>query len=129
MSHYQTRLAVLTAELERLLEARVWRLTDLRRERPPESEVKGVYLISLPEKPETVVYAGRTRTKTVRGRLADHRTMNTSSDLRGMLSRYPDLPQVPDEYGVRWIEVAEASKRGAFEVFVIAVLAPQFNRW
>ena len=129
MHDYELRASHLVCEVRRLVTARVWSVGEVLRERPSEAEVAGVYLISMPSAPDSMVYAGRTKTKTVRGRLRDHRSMATGSDLRGMLARWPDHPQVPEEYGVRWIEVPSAAERGAVEAFTIAVLVPTFNRW
>jgi hypothetical protein len=128
IADHEQRIAALSSELERLLAARVWRLGDVVRHRPPESQVRGVYLLSSPTRALAVTYAGRTKTKTIHGRLCDHRNLTTGSDLRGMLSRWPDYPQVPDDYGVRWLEISDAQQRGALELFAIAVLAPLFNR-
>jgi hypothetical protein len=124
----QSRTSVLMARVQELLSAPVRRLDDVVQESRPDAEVEGVYLISSPGHPEDLVYAGRTKSKTVRGRLKDHRNLPTPSDLRGMLPRWPDYPQVVNDYGVRWLPVAEPVERAYLECFTIAVVQPKFNR-
>lgn len=112
----------------RLVGAPLWRIGEVVEGTPVESKVRGVYLMSLPDDPESLMYVGRTKSKTVHGRLCDHCRINTGSDLRGMLLRRPQYPQASADNGLRWIEVADSSERAYLELFAIAILQPVFNR-
>ncbi len=112
----------------KLVAAPIWRVREVVEGTPVESKVSGVYLISLPGDPESLLYVGRTKSKTVHGRLCDHCRIDTGSDLRGILLRRPQYPQAPADYGFRWIEVADPSERAYLEMFAIAILQPTFNR-
>ena len=87
----------------------------------------GVYAILVPDDSE-VIYVGRTKTKGVAGRIADHRSINTPSDLRGMLKNNPQLPQQIDEYRVRYVPIEESRDRLFFEMFAIGCLRPRLNK-
>jgi len=90
--------------------------------------VEGVYMISTPDDNE-IVYVGKTRTKSVAGRVKDHRSINTNSDLKGMLSKlFKDYPQDIDNYLVRCIEIRDPRERTFFEHFLISILQPHFNK-
>ena len=129
MGSVESRIATLSEMLAELLAAKVYRLGDIINEPPAAAAVEGVYLFSSPSTPSSLVYAGRTKTKTILGRFKDHSRINTPSDLRGMLLRLPDMPQTSSEYGARWLAVPDPIERSQFELFVIAVLAPPFNRY
>lgn len=90
---------------------------------------RGLYLISAPSQPESIVYVGRTKTKTVLGRLNDHCRLSTPSDLSGMLLRYPDQAQDARSYDIRWVSVEDDISRAQLELFAIAVWKPPFNRY
>jgi hypothetical protein len=87
----------------------------------------GVYAISCPDD-DMVVYVGMTKTKTVAGRIADHRNSNTTSDLGGMLKRNLDLPQEIDDFRIRYVVVQDDRDRLFFEYFAIGCLAPALNK-
>lgn len=126
--NFTDRVSSLTELLNELLGAKSWTLGDLLAERPSASQQKGVYLLSRPSDSDDYVYAGRTNTKSILGRLQDHRRIPTKSDLRGMLRDRPDEPQKIDAYWVRWVHVEDDKSRKYFEHFVIAVLQPAWNR-
>lgn len=86
-----------------------------------------VYLLLTPDK-SAIVYVGRTITKAIQGRIYDHLHMDQSSDLRIMLTRYPDYPQDPTTYNVQYLAIHDSRERMLFKDFCIAVLDPPFNR-
>jgi len=100
---------------------------DLLQEKPLRFNIEGVYAISTPGDNE-IVYVGKTLTKSVIGRIADHRNIDTMSDLKGMLKLLTNYPQEVDSYLVRCIEVTDARQRTLFEHFAISVLQPAFNK-
>jgi|GEM_PF-6209088 len=122
-------IAPLRAQLQSLLDAPRLRIQQVLASRPAAAVVSGVYAISVPDRPEQVVYIGRTKTKTMLGRLQDHCRLATPSDLRGMLSRHAAYPQDPQCYDVRWTRVDEDVSRAQLELFAIAVVKPPFNRY
>ncbi len=123
------RIQLLTGNLQSLLDAPVRRILDVLAQRPPSAIVPGVYLISAPDQPQCIVYVGRTKTKTVLGRLEDHCKLTTSSDLSGMIKRHPEHVQNARSYNIRWISVEDGINRAQLEFFAIAVLEPLFNRY
>ena len=94
---------------------------------PSRFSVEGVYSISTPDDSE-IVYVGKTRTKTIVGRIRDHRSIDTKSDLKGMLKLFSSYPQEIDDYLVRCVEIVDAKKRTFFEHFSISTLQPPFNK-
>ena len=114
-------------KLTRLLYSSVRTIQDVAFSLPAEFDVEGVYVISTPNDKE-IVYAGRTKTKLVIGRIKDHRSTNTNSDLRGMVRINPSYPQGIDTYRVRCTEIIDYKERLFFEHFVIGVLKPAFNK-
>ena len=113
--------------LTRLLNSISQTVRDVAFDLPTEFDVEGVYIISTPDDKE-MVYTGRTKTKSVTGRVQDHRRINTGSDLKGMLKTHKSYPQETDDYKVRCIEIIDPRERTFFEYFVIGVLKPAFNK-
>lgn len=95
--------------------------------KPLQFNVEGVYIISTPDD-EKIVYAGKTSTKSIAERLRDHRNIDTTSDLKGMLKLFADYPQDIDNYLVRCVEVTDSRERTLFEHFAISILQPVFNK-
>ena len=124
---YPARIAALRGRLSTLLSSEPARIRDVLDGEPAAFDVEGVYAISTPDD-SRFVYAGKTRTKTVLGRIRDHRSVDTQSDLRGMLQRYRDYPQEIDSYLVRCQQERDARQRTFLEYFVIGVLQPSFNK-
>ncbi len=89
--------------------------------------VEGVYIISTPNDSE-IIYAGKTKSKSVLGRMKDHFSLKTDSDLRGMLKLFPSYPRDIDNYLIRCLEVPDARKRTFFEYFATGVLRSPFNK-
>jgi len=90
----------------------------------------GVYVISLPSDKETV-YVGKTKTKTIQGRMKDHlmhKHGDTDSDLANMVLRRNHLPQDYENYLVRYVPLENSRDRMRFEMFSISVLNPQLNK-
>jgi hypothetical protein len=110
------------------LDAKPHRISDLLEVKPAEAAVSGVYLISAPDAPGQIVYAGRTKSKTILGRLVDHCGWNTASDLVGMLVRHPEFCRQAKSYSARWLRIEDNIERAQVELFAIAVLRPPFNR-
>ncbi len=102
---------------------------DMLAQAPELANVPGVYLLSHCVDASTHVYIGRTKTKSVLGRLKDHCRMRTGSDLAGMLPRHATFPQETSGYYLRWVAVPDATERAQLELFAIAVLRPPFNRY
>jgi hypothetical protein len=123
------RIQELSSLLERLLSAPAVPVNELLRQRLEAADLPGVYLISQTEAADSPVYAGRTKTKSVLGRLRDHCVQKTGSDLAGMLSRHPTYPQDPRSYYLRWVAVPDDIARAQLELFAISVLRPPFNRY
>lgn len=124
-----SRVEELTVLLEMLLSAPAHPVGDLLRDAPEPANVPGVYLISQSADASTHVYVGRTKTKSVLGRLKDHCRMKTGSDLAGMLSRHTTFPQETNRYYLRWVAVPDTIERARLELFAIAALRPPFNRY
>lgn len=124
---YSARISVFRNQLFELLSTDAFTIHDILRMKPSRFTVEGVYIISTPDDSE-IVYVGRTRTKSVIGRLIDHRNIDTKSDLKGMLMLFSDYPQEIDDYLVRCLDVADARKRTFLEHFLISVLQPPFNK-
>lgn len=114
-------------KLARLLISSTHTIQDVAFSLHTKFDIGGVYVISTPNDKE-IVYAGRTKTKSVVGRIRDHRSINTSSDLKGMVRINPSYPQGIDSYRVRCIEIIDPRERLFFEHFVIGVLKPTFNK-
>jgi hypothetical protein len=102
-------------------------IKEVLQKKPDRYSVEGVYVISTPKDNE-FVYIGKTRTKIILGRIADHRTMGTNSDLKMMLKIFPDYPQEIDKYLIRCAEVSDPRERMFFEHFTISTLQPPFNK-
>ena len=122
------RLETLQRQLDELMQAPVIELGEVADGEHARAEVPGVYLINVPDDPTRIVYAGRTESKSVRGRLRDHLSIATRSDLRGMLGEHTEYPREPRLYGGRWIAVHDRQARLSLEKFAIALLMPPFNR-
>jgi len=125
---YREAAERLLVGVQLLVEAPVWEIGELIRAAPSAACAAGVYLISSPGSDQAHLYVGRTKSKTIFGRIRDHCGISTPSDLRGMLPRWPDYPQDPLLYRVRWLAVQDAGERASQELFAIAVLSPLFNR-
>lgn len=124
---YSDRISILQRSLFELISSRAFTIQDILREKPPRFNVKGAYAISTPDD-NGIVYVGKTLTKSVIGRVADHRNINTKSDLKGMLKFSPTYSQNIGDYLVRCIEIPDGRQRSLFEHFAISVLQPTFNR-
>lgn len=124
---YSALISRLRSQLRDLLSSVALTVHDVRFEEPPQFNVEGVYVISTPDDGE-IIYTGKTRTKTVIERIADHRSIDTKSDLKGMLKMFLDYPQEIDEYLVRCVEISDSRDRTFFEHFSISVLQPPFNK-
>ena len=127
VKEFPTRISQFHNQLCELLSRDALSIHDIIREKPSQFDVEGVYVISTPDD-EKIVYVGKTRTKSVIGRLSDHRIMDTNSDLKGMLKLFPDYPQETDQYLARCIKVTDPRKRTYFEHFLISILQPPFNK-
>lgn len=125
----EERIHVLKNKLLELVASPTVQIAKIMAESHPSSCVLGVYLISAPKKPDEIVYAGRTKSKTIHGRLCDHCRLKTGSDLSGILLRFSDYPQIAKEYEARWIHVENEIERAQLELFTISVLCPPFNRY
>ena len=123
---HKNRLSDFTERVSKLLGTTPTNVREVIDNNPNEFDVEGVYAISTPD--DDLVYVGKTRTKTISGRIKDHRYMGERSDLRGMLKVFNDYPQEIDKYLVRCIEVADPRERTFFEYFTIGVLSPPFNK-
>ncbi len=124
---YPARITVLRDRLSTLLSAEPSRIREILNNKPAAFDVPGAYAIATPDD-SRFVYAGKTRTKTVLGRIRDHRSIDTQSDLRGMLKCHLPYPQEIDSYLVRSLEEKDARLRTFLEHFVIGVLQPPFNK-
>ena len=113
--------------LIKLLSRRSLSIAHIRREKPSSFNVKGVYIISKPDD-QDIVYAGKTNTKTIIGRISDHMTANTKSDLKIMLNDFRGYPKDAEDYMVRCVEINDMRERAFFEHFVIGALRPMFNK-
>ncbi len=127
-AEFEQRLRMRFSQLAELMHSPVLPLGEIASASPQTARQRGVYAISLPGDPGTIVYVGRTKTKTVQGRIRDHLRINTTSDLRGMLKDAPDLPQDTESYEARWVAEADDRERGFREYFAISMLMPRFNR-
>ncbi|MCK4511959.1 GIY-YIG nuclease family protein [bacterium] len=127
-AEFEQRLRMRFSQLAELMHSPVMPLGEIASASPRTARDLGVYAISLPGDPSTIVYVGRTKTKTVRGRIRDHLRIGTSSDLRGMLKGWPDLPQDAESYEARWVAEADDRERAFRECFAISMLMPRFNR-
>ena len=90
----------------------------------------GVYAISRPDTNE-IVYVGKTKTKTIQGRMYDHlkhKHGDTDSDLANMVIKREKLPQNYSDYLVRYLPINESRDRMRFEMFAISVLDPALNK-
>ena len=91
---------------------------------------KGVYAISRPDTNE-IVYVGKTKTKTIQGRMYDHlkhKHGDTDSDLANMVLKRPYLPQDYLNYSVRYLPLEDSRDRMIFEMFTISILDPKLNK-
>jgi len=127
MEKYSTRISEFHTQLCELLSKGALSIHNIIKKKPSQFNVEGVYAISTPDDRE-IVYVGKTLTKSVIGRLSDHRSIDTKSDLKGMLKLFSDYPQEIDHYLVRCVEVADPRKRTYFEHFSISILQPPFNK-
>ena len=126
LEEYSDRISILQRSLLELISSRAFTIQDILREKPPRFNVKGVYAISTPDDSE-IVYVGQTA-KSVIDRLVDHRSIDTKSDLKGILTLSPDYPKQIDNYLVRCVEVPDVHDRIFLENFSISVLQPSFNK-
>ena len=127
-AEFEQRLRTRSSQLAELIQSSVMPLGEIASASARTARDRGVYAISLPGDPGAIVYIGRTKTKTVRGRIRDHLKIDTPSDLRGMLKRWPDLPQDAESYEARWVAEADDEERAFREYFAISMLMPKFNR-
>jgi len=125
----QPQIEAMTAALQSLLSAESFTISSVLIQKLAAAAVPGVYLISHPDSHAEILHAGRTKTKTVLGRLADHCRLTTPSDLAGMLLRYPSHAQDAKAYKIRWLRVDDDIERAQLELFTIAILKPPFNRY
>lgn len=126
LEEYSARIGEFGRQLQELLSSNALTIHDLIKG-PSRFNIEGVYIISTPDDSE-MVYAGKTRTKSIIDRFRDHRGIDTSSDLKGMLRLNPNYPQQIDEYLVRCVEVADARRRTFLEHFLISILQSPFNK-
>ena len=122
-----TRIEAYQERLSRLLCSGYLTIRTIAFDRPARFDIEGVYIISTPDD-KKIVYAGRTKTKTVTGRIRDHRSIDTQSDLKGMLRSNQSYPQEIDDYSVRCMEMEDSRERIFFEHFIISILKPVFNK-
>ena len=127
-AEFEQRLTTRSAQLAELMRAPTMPLGEIASASPRTARDRGVYAISLPGDASTIVYVGRAKTRTVRGRIRDHLKIDTPSDLRGMLKRWPDLPQDAESYEARWVAEADDKERAFREYFAISMLMPKLNR-
>lgn len=97
IEEYSTRISEFHDRLLDLLSGVPFTICDVLGKRPSRFNVEGVYIISTPDDRE-IVYAGKTCTKLVLERIGDHRNIDTTSDLKGMLKLFADYPQEIDDY-------------------------------
>ncbi len=124
---YSSRDSEFRILLFEVLSTEALTIRDVLIKSPSRFNAEGIYIISTPDDSE-IVYVGKTRTKSIFGRIKDHRSINTRSDLKGMLKMFSDYPQEIDDYLVRCVEVADARRRTFFEHFTISILQPPFNK-
>ncbi len=124
----EQRLKVRFDQLAELVDSPVMPLGEIAAAKALTARDRGIYAISLPGDPGTIVYVGRTKTRTVRGRIRDHLRVDGSFALRGMLERWPDLPQEAESYEARWVAEPDDRERGFRECFAISMLTPKLNR-
>jgi len=124
---YSARISRFFSQLFELLSTYPLAIRDVLTNRPSRFNLEGVYVISIPDDSE-IVYVGKTRTKSVIERLRDHRSIDTKSDLKGMLKLFSNYPQEINDYLVRCAEVTDPRKRTMFEHFLISILQPPFNK-
>jgi hypothetical protein len=120
------RIRRLTERLEKLLSSQLYLIGDVA-DKNTSHGAYGVYVIRTPDGSK-VVYAGRTKSKDMAGRMFDHLNSGTASDLGGMLKLNPYYPQEKRKYLVQYANVPENRDRIMFEYFVISVLEPPFNK-
>lgn len=113
--------------LEELMDSTRYTISKMLASVSSQHDVEGVYVITTPDD-RSVVYVGRTKTKSIRGRMNDHLKNTGSSDLNVMLKEYPDYPQDPSKYCVRYISIEQPQQRNYFEHFAIGILEPPFNK-
>jgi ribosomal protein S3 len=93
LEEHSVRISEFRSQLSKLLSTDTLTIHNILMKKPSRFNVKGVYLISTPDDNE-IVYVGKTRTKSVIGRLSDHRTKDTKSDLKMLkLKLFSDYPQ------------------------------------
>jgi hypothetical protein len=113
--------------VEKILSAPQYLILDVATE-PSLHNASGVYLI-IPPDGSRVVYVGKTRSKSIAGRMKDHLSIDTNSDLKGMLKNvFTNYPQEKENYLVQYIAIPDDKERTLFEHFAIAVLNPPFNK-
>jgi hypothetical protein len=127
MEDYSNRVAEFQSKLAKMISSEASTIKDIIGGKPSRFNVEGVYVISDPDDRE-IVYVGKTVKKSIIGRLIDHRSTDTKSDLRGMLKLFLNYPREIDYYLVRCIEVIDQRERTFFEHFSISVIQPPFNK-
>jgi hypothetical protein len=127
MEKYNPEILEHKERLSELFAARGFTFNNILKNKPSQFNVKGVYAISTPNDGE-VVYVGKTLTKSVIGRLSDHRSICTTSDLKGMLKLFPNYPQEINNYVVRCIQIDDPRRRTFVEYFIISAIQPAFNK-
>ena len=119
-------------DLSRLLDTHLRKVPEMISDVAKDKEIKdlGVYTISLPNDDE-IVYVGKTKTKTIPGRMHDHlmhKHLDTDSDLANMVLRRSELPQDYENYLVRYTPLEDSRMRMRFEMFAISSLNPRLNK-
>ena len=127
LKEYDARISEFREKLLQLLSVDARTIRNVLDKKPLQFNVEGVYIISTPDD-RKIVYAGKTSTKSIIARLRDHRNIDTTSDLKGMLKVFADYPQEIDDYLVRCVEIMHSRERTFFEYFVISILQPPFNK-
>jgi len=122
-----SRISDLQEQLLGLLSTEPASISDVFFNEPPRFNVEGVYMISTPDD-RKVVWVGRTITKSIIGRIADHRSGATTSDLKRRVRGSPEYPQNIDEYLVRCVAIPNPRERILFEHFSIGALQPALNK-
>ncbi len=75
---------------------------DVLRDWPDDAQLPSVYLVSTPDDGE-IVYAGMSKDQVVANRFYDHIHNRNTSNLSGILPRFPTYPRSADTYRVRWV--------------------------
>ncbi len=126
MEKYKRRILGYLKKLKELLKSDCYKFDYILKNKE-KFDFEGVYIISKPEN-LIPIYAGKTDTKKISGRVYDHKTLSEGSDLKGMVKNKPNFSQNIEEYNIRFMEIKNDRKRMLFENFIISALNPELNK-